>query len=283
MEKTKKTNPTIRFFKRLKSFHFSRSHYALPYLIMLAVLVMLPLGMMIFNSFRHDIYGHFTLFNYRQFFRTAGNWQAMWRSLYTAAIVTVACLILAYPVAFILSNPKFNRSTTIIFAFALPMWVNIMLRTIALRNLFFLMGIDLGYPTVVIGLIYDFFPFMLLPLYTSLSSIDRSYVEAGSDLGAGAVRNFSKITLPLSVPGIVSGSILIFMATVSNFAIADLLGSDIIMFGNVVNLLFRNRRLTGNVGSAFATILLVIIVASMLATSRLTRKKGGGTQGGGRL
>ena len=268
--------------RSLRQFHFSRKHYAIPYLVMLAVFVLLPLGMMIFNSFRANTAPHgFTFDNYLRFFTNPNHWFVMWRSLYTAAIVTVICLLLAYPTALILSNPKFNRSTTIIFVFALPMWVNILLRTLALRNLFNLIGIAPGYPAVVIGLVYDFFPFMLLPLYTALSNIDRSYVEAGSDLGAGTVRNFAKVTLPLSVPGIVSGSVLIFMATVSNFAISDLLGNiNTQMFGNIIHFMFSGTAMVDNTGAAFATVLLTLIVISMLATSRLTRKKGVSAKGG---
>jgi len=283
MENTNKKHPIRRFFGSFKSFHFSRKHYAIPYIILLCLLVIFPLGMMIFNSFVDQLSGGFTLDNYLRFFTSVGNLLIMLRSLYTAAIVTIVCLLLAYPTAYILSNPKFNRSTTIIFVFALPMWVNILLRTIALSNLFGLIGLRPGYFAVVVGLIYDFFPFMLLPLYTALSNIDRSYTEAGADLGANPVRNFLRVTLPLSVPGIMSGGILIFMSTVSNFAISDLLGNDgTRMFGNIINNLFVNVH-TENIGAAFATILLALICVSMVLTSRATRKRGVKTAGGGRL
>jgi spermidine/putrescine transport system permease protein len=276
-----KNNPIKKLFSRLTSrFRLHRKHYVIPYVILLCVFVIMPLLLMIFRSFRHDITGEFTLENYGQLFSNAGNWRVMGRSFYTAALVTVLCLLLAYPVALILSNPKFNRSAVIIFVFALPMWVNILLRTLALRNLFDIIGLQPGYLAVVIGLVYDFFPFMLLPLYTSLSSIDKSYTEAGADLGAGTLRNFARVTLPLSVPGIVSGSILIFMATVSNFAISDLLGNhSTLMFGNIINNWFVSDR-TYNLGSAFATVLLIIIVASMLITSKLSRDKGVNAKGG---
>ena len=276
---SKKPNKFKQFFINLKNFHFSRKHFVIPYVVLLAFFVIVPLFIMIVRSFiSYD--GSFTFNNYAAFFGVAGNWIIMGRSFYTAALVTVVCLLLAYPVAYILSNPKFNRSTVIIFAFALPMWVNILLRTFALQNLFNLFGMQMNYLTVVIGLVYDFFPFMLLPLYTSLSAIDKSYTEAGADLGAGAVRNFTKVTLPLSVPGIMSGGILIFMATVSNFAISDILGNDDTrMFGNIIDFFFRSGR-TENIGAAFSTILLVIIVASMLLTSRLTHKRSVSAKGG---
>jgi spermidine/putrescine transport system permease protein len=151
------------------------------------------------------------------------------------------------------------------------MWVNFLLRTFALRGLLSLIGIGIGYPAVLLGMVYELFPFMLLPLYTVLSGMDKSYKEAGQDLGASRWQNFVRVTLPLSMPGIVSGVTMTFMPALSMFAINDMLGdASLFLFGNMVNELYGLNM--WNYASALALIMLVFVAAVMLVAHRFRIK-----------
>jgi spermidine/putrescine transport system permease protein len=157
------------------------------------------------------------------------------------------------------------------------MWINFLLRTFALRELLSMIGLGEGYLSVLIGMVYDLFPFMLLPLYTILSGMDKSYKEAGFDLGTTSWQNFCKITLPLSVPGIVSGIMMTFMPALSSFAINDMLGNaQLFLFGNIVNDMY-NLNMWGY-ASALAMIMLLFVGFVMLIGAKF--KKSGRLLGG---
>ena len=142
-----------------------------------------------------------------------------------------------------------------------------------------MMGIERGYFAVVIGLVYDFLPFMLLPIYTSLNNMDKSYLEASYDLGASPVRSFLKVTLPLSMPGVVSGVLMVFMPAISTIGITEMLGNkDVYLFGNLIND-YLGEFYTWNIGAAYTFIMLLLIAVSMLIANRFgngeTSAKGG--------
>jgi spermidine/putrescine transport system permease protein len=256
----------------MKKFSFSRKFLALPYAVILTVFVVVPLFIVVYYAFSAQG-GGLTFGNFIKIFREMNALQILLRSLWFALLTSVICFAIAYPVAYILSNKNFNRSGVIVLLFVLPMWINFLLRLLAIKNIFELFGIPNGYGPALIGTVYDFLPFMILPLYTTLSNIDRSLTEASYDLGAGSVRTFFKVTLPLSVPGIISGVIMVFMPTVSSFAIPDILGRDLNLFGKMIDLSFSNS--SRFVGSALALVMLVLVGASVLIANRFAQKSSG--------
>ena len=161
------------------------------------------------------------------------------------------------------------------------MCINSLLRTYAIKIVFNLIGLKSAYAAVVIGMVYDFFPFMLLPLYTILVNTDASLIEASTDLGASAFKTFLKVRLPLSLPGIMSGILMVFMLTVSTYAISDILGDpSTYMFGNIINQWF-NSQAGWHIGSAYSFILLVLIAVTMFIANKLSGGKAQPTGAGG--
>ena len=167
------------------------------------------------------------------------------------------CLVIGYPVAYILS--KWSSGSIIVLLIILPMWVNFLIRTYALKAIFALLDTTLGVGTVIIGMVYNFIPYMIMPLHTTLTNIDPSYAEAAKDLGANGVQTFLKSTLPLSLPGIISGITMVFIPTISAFAISGMLSNNtVLMFGDSINLRFANQ-LYG-IGSVMSLIMLVFVL-----------------------
>ncbi len=242
---------------------FKRRNLGIPYVIFLSLFVVLPLLFILWYAFT-DAQGNFTVSNFTYFFTNSEALNALIYSLYIALATTGISLLIAYPVAMILSNKKYNKSSMMIVLFILPMWMNFLLRTLSIREMFFALDVNLGEATTIIGMVYNFLPFMILPIYTTLLKMDKSLIEAAEDLGAKPHEVFLKVTLPLSVPGIVSGVLMVFMPTISTFVISDLLSvGRIQLLGNLINLYFT----TGNnwhLGSAIALLMLVLIGITML-------------------
>ena len=260
----------------MKKPKFNRKYFAFPYLALSIIFVIVPLVILFWYSLT-DMYGKFTFDNYVRFFTNqGGDVNVLLRSLWVAFLTTLGCFVLAYPLAYILAHKKLRMSAVIVLFFVLPIWINFMLRTYALKVLLGLFTDDpRGMTYVVIGLIYDFFPFMLLPLYTVLSNIDQSYIEASNDLGGNSVNTFLKVTLPLSIPGIVSGCIMVFMPTVSTFAINAFFGdTSTWLFGDTISYDYGRGETGWHSGAALAFVMLIIVAASVA----LTRKFSGSTK-----
>ena len=171
---------------------------------------------------------------------------------------TIVCLVLGYPAAYILSQKQFNTSKTMVVLFILPMWVNILIRTLATVALFDFLQLPLGEGALVFGMVYNFLPFMIYPIYNTLQKMDKNLIEAAQDLGANPLKVFNKVILPLSAPGIVSGIVMVFMPTVSTFAIAELLTMNSIkLFGTTVQENIYNGM--WNYGAALSLIMLLLI------------------------
>ncbi len=267
-------------------FKLKRSYFSFPYAVLAALFVILPLLITAFYAFTRD--GGFSFMNFVKFFTTPNTLKVLAFSLGIAALVTLICLVLAYPLAMLLADSSVNKSAIMVMLFIMPMWINSLLRTYAIKNVFQLIGMNNAYVAVIIGLVYDFFPFMLLPLYSVLSNMDKSYIEAAKDLGSGSVHTFFKVRLPLSLPGIMSGVLMVFMPTVSTFAISEILGdTSTYMFGNIINDWFTASGGSGwNMGSAYSLILLALIGVTMLIANKVTGGKAsatGGAQAGGGL
>jgi spermidine/putrescine transport system permease protein len=177
---------------------------------------------------------------------------------------TALCLLLAYPVAYLLSRMK--KSTAALFStlFVIPMWMNFLLRTYALRELLRPLHMMNTEGAVLLGMVYDFLPFMILPIYTVLQKMDKSYLEAAQDLGANGIITFTRVVLPLSVPGIVSGVTMVFVPSITTFVLSQLLGGNkSFLFGDLIQKKFMFNPSQEGIGSAMALILLVFVLISM--------------------
>jgi spermidine/putrescine transport system permease protein len=260
-----------------------------PYLFWSVAFVVIPL-LMIFYYGLTDTTGSFTLENVYKIFG-AENIKALGMALLLAFVSTVLCLLLAYPLAMILANKSVNQSSFIVLIFILPMWMNFLLRTLAWQTLLEKNGVInsiltfLHLPTlniintpyaIVLGMVYNFLPFMVLPIYNSLCKIEKDIIHAARDLGANALQTFLKITLPLSVPGIISGITMVFVPALTTFVISDLLGGGkILLIGNVIEQAFKQSS-SWNVGSGLSLVLMLFIIASMALVAKYD-KDGEGT------
>lgn len=248
-----------------------RSGWSLPYFIFLVIFVVLPLVLIAVYAFQGGD-GGFTFANITRFFTDADALGTFAVSIEVAIENTAICLLLGYPAAWILANRKYNRSRVTVVLFILPMWINALMRTLATAELFNTMGIGLGKGTLLFGMVYDYLPFMIYPIYNILSRMDKSYAEAAEDLGATPWQVFWKITVPLSKAGIISGVMMVFMPTVSTFAISEFLTNNKIkLFGTIIQENINSSM--WNYGAALALIMLVIIGITSIASGEDGRQK----------
>lgn len=258
----------------MKKASFKPTYFTYPYIVICAIFVILPLLLVLVYAFMDEA-GHFTFDNFAQVFTEKSNLTVLLKTVGIALLTTVLCLLIAYPVALVLASAPFNRYAVLALLFIIPMWMNFVLRVIALKSLLYMLGVDYGFTATMIGMVYDFLPFMLLPIYTVLTNLDKSYVEASTDLGAGQVRTFFKVTLPLSLPGIVSGITMVFMPVFSAYAITGMLGDTATnVIGGKINSLFGITS-TWGIGSALSFVLLILVFITMLISNLLNKKSGG--------
>lgn len=265
---------------------------AYPYVAFIAVLVVVPLLLIITYAFTVEgtafFQGQFTLANFSRFFQDSVFIDVLIRSLKVAVLTTVVCLLLGYPAAYVISKSE-KRQGILILLITLPTWINMLVRTYAwvgmlqdnglinyILGLFGLPQISFMYTdfAVVLGMVYNFVPFMILEISSVLSKMDASYLEAAEDLGANRYQSFLHVTLPLSLPGIISGITLVFLPAVSAFFIPKLLGGgSYILIGNVIETEFLTA---GNwsFGSALSLIMAIIIMLSIYLTRRIDRNRG---------
>lgn len=256
-----------------------RKFFAFPYAVLDVIFVVVPLVIMLYCALT-DGNGTFTWSSFEYFFSDSLTQNVLWRSIGIAAIATAVCLLMAYPLAYILASSPFNKMRILVLMFIVPMWINSLLRIYAIRTLFDLINVERGMTAVIIGLVYDFFPFMLLPIFTSLSNMDKSYLDASYDLGAGPVRSFVKITLPLSLPGVVSGILMVFMPAVSTIGITEMLGNkDVYLFGTLIND-FLGEFTNWNLGAAYSFVMLVLIALTMVIANIFSSKANDDGAGG---
>ena len=191
-------------------------------------------------------------------------------SLFLGILNTLICLLIGYPLAYLLADKKVNKNVVLVMLFVMPMWINFVLRTGATRDVLNWLGIrggDHPYVSTMIGLVYNYLPFTILPLYTTMLKLDKSQIEAARDLGANPVQTFLKSVLPQSVPGIVSAAEMVFMPTMSSYVISDTLSEGkLTLFGNIIYLNFSQSQ--WNEGSFMALVMLVLIAISMFATRK---------------
>lgn len=217
--------------------HFSRKLLAIPYALFLAVFVVVPLLIVLYYAFTNDE-GQFTFEYVRVFFNESGeglkgffrsyNFRTIMLSFFISLMSTIICLLIAYPVAYFIAHSKLKNKSMLLLLFIVPMWVNFVLRINALKELFVFLGTynksdAWNIVNTIIGMVYDFLPFMILPIYTTIIKIDKSYLEAAKDLGATPAKAFVKVTLPLSKAGIASGVSMVFLPSMTNYVVSNYL------------------------------------------------------------
>ena len=248
--------------KWLSNIFMKRSNWSIPYFIFLLIFVVLPLALIFLYAFQ-NAEGEFTLKNFSKFISSPEAANTFVYSVGVAIITTALCILLGYPAAYILSNSELCRSKVTVVLFILPMWINILVRTLATVALFDFMKFPLGEGALIFGMVYNFLPFMIYPIYNTMQKMDHSYIEAAQDLGASPMKVFTKVVAPLSMPGVMSGVMMVFMPTISTFAIAELLTmNNIKLFGTTIQENINNGM--WNYGAALSLIMLVIIFATNL-------------------
>ena len=255
---------------KVRKFGFSRKQLCIPYALFLIMFVIIPLFVVVYYAFTGTD-GSFTFNNFISFFSDRTKISTLLISILVSLLVTIICLLIAYPVAFILTKMNKQVAFVLLLLFTMPMWINFVLRAMAMKELLGLLGIPLGSFANIIGLTYDFLPFMIMPLYSTLVKLDKNLEEAASDLGANKAKVFLNVTLPLSVPGIISGAMMVFLPVMSCYVITDTFsgGSGFSLIGKLVAICFLGvggAPVQINDGAALALVMLVIMVITMSVT-----------------
>ena len=249
---------------------FFRMSY--PYILWIAIFIVAPMVMILLYSVttpgNNTLTLQFTLDNFARFFREPTFIRVLVTSLRVALLTTVICILVGYPAAFFISSLPDRRQTLMVLLLTLPMWINTLLKTYAWRGI--LMNFDMASEIkVMIGMVYDFLPYMIIQIHTSLSKMDRELFTAAYDLGANKLVTFKRVILPLSIPGIISGITLVFLPAVSSFVIPKLLGGgDYVLIGNLIEIYFLTAG-DWNFGSAISLIMALIIIGSMALTKKI--------------
>ena len=251
---------------------FSRSQLCLPYAVFLILFVIAPLLVIFYYAFTNG-QGKFTFANFANFFSNTNTIGTLLYSLFLAITTTLICLVIAYPTAYILARSGFKKQYVLLMLFIMPMWINFTLRITALKEVLSLIEGNISkYPFLnsVIGMTYDFLPFMILPLYTSFLKLDKNLMEAASDLGANKFTVFLQVTLPLSVPGIVSGITMVLLPSMTNYVVLDMLYNKTYIMGSLIGSYFSAY--DWHNGSMISLMLLFIIFVVTLITNRFSDK-----------
>ncbi len=278
-----KSNKVKRFFT------LQRKYLSIPYIVFLILFILVPIGIVIFYAFTYEYTDAVTGEKYirasfealTNFFTSWSKWNVLFVSLFIATITTLLCLLIGFPLAYFLADKKVNKNAVLVTLFIAPMWINFVLRTGATRDLLTWMGINGGnhpYFATLVGMVQNYLPFVILPLYTTMTKLDKSQIEAARDLGANPTQVFFKNIIPQAVPGIVSACLMTFMPTMSSYVISDTLSEGkITLFGNYIELEFTNK--AWHDGSFMALVMLVLIAITMLISQRFSKdgKKEGGS------
>jgi len=255
-------------------------HFSIPYIVWMAIFVVAPV-ILVFIYALTASNGSLTLNN----FADMGTYTSVFiRSFWLAVVSTIICIIIGYPIAYILSGEKPRVQRLMIMLIMLPMWMNFLLRTYAwmsilentglLNHLLSLVGLPQlriinTQAAVVIGMVYNFLPFMILPIYSVIVKIDRSLFEAAQDLGANSMSVFRKLVVPMSLPGVLSGITMVFVPAVSTFVISQLLGGGMVMMlGDLIEMQFLGTAYNPHLGSAIALVMMLIVIAFMYVMNR---------------
>ena len=256
-----------------------KSYVSFPYMLWSFIFVLVPLGLIFFFSIT-DADGGFTLNNFTRFIKDEIYISVLVRSVVLSLISTVLCLLIGYPAAYIISKMSPRAQSSIMLLLVLPMWMNFLLRTYAMLailepngplNSFLSMlnlpKIDILYTqgAIVLGMVYNYLPFMIMPIHSVIMKLDKQVLEAAGDLGANPLQSFIKVVFPLTLPGVMSGITMVFLPAITTFAISKLLGGDMLqLVGDVIEQQFKTDH-NWNFGSAISIIIIVIILLFMKA------------------
>ena len=260
-----------------------------PYIIWIIGFILIPIFSIVYYAFT-DNTKRFTLNNIITAVTDTANLKALGITVLLATLATLICLVLAYPLAICLTKLNIKNKNFLIYLFILPIFMNFMLQMVAINVILEDNGIinsllqAVGLPkihiantfgAILIGMSYDYFPFMLLPIFNTISRIDTDYINASKDLGANSIRTFLKVTFPLSLPGVISGITMVFVPAISDFAIAEMLGGGkIMLIGNVVEMSFTKGHYYQ--GSGLALLLMIFVLLSSLIPTNDNDTEGGG-------
>lgn len=257
--------------------------FAYPYIVWLIIFIVVPLIFIAkysINAQEEDFI--FSLEHYRRFFNPL-YLKVLFKSITMAVYSTLLCLLIGYPFSYFLTKFKLKTRSTLILLVVIPMWMNFLLRTYSWINIlskngilnsilkfFSLPTINIMYSktAILLGMVYNFLPFMILPIYTTLIKIEKDYIEASYDLGANRIKTFTKLIFPMSLPGVITGITMVFIPAISTFEIAALLGGNKEnLIGNIIEQQFR---VTGNwnFGSSMSMVLLVLILVSLFVMNK---------------
>ncbi len=255
----------------MKKFSFA----CMPYIFWSLIFVIVPLGIMAFFAFT-TADGNWTLENIS---RVSIYTPVLLRSIWLALVATVVCLVVGYPLAFFMSRMRVSDQRTVVMLLMLPMWINFLLRTYAWMTLLENNGIinsvitAMGFEplrmintqgAVVLGMVYNYLPFMILPLYSVMTKIDKNVLEAAADLGANGFNSFARVVLPLSVPGITTGVTMVFVPAISTFIISRMLGGGMnMLIGDLIDSQFLGNSYNPNLGAAISLVLMAFILLFM--------------------
>ena len=271
------------------------SQLAVPYIVWAILMLVMPMALIAMYSVTHQgnsiVSFTLTLEHYAKFFTDPDFLLILWRSLVIALKTTIICLLIGYPVANFIANSNERLQNLLVLSITLPTWINALVRTYAwigllseggiiqqILSFFGLGNVELLYTegAVLLGMVYNFIPFMILQINTSLCKMDRSLLEASADLGANKFQTFWRVTFPLSLPGVINGITLVFLPAVSSFFIPKLLGGgQYFLIGNMI----ENQFITvgeWNFGSAISMIMAIIMMLMMLAVRKVEKRNNGG-------
>ena len=273
------------------------SQLAIPYIVWAAMMLVLPMALIALYSITEPgnsiISFSITLDHYVKFFTDQDFLIILWRSIWIAVKTTILCLLIGYPIAYFIARSSEKVQNILVLCVTIPMWINMLVRTYAwigllsengiiqqILSIFGLGNQELLYTegAVLLGMVYNFIPFMILQIHTSLTKMDTSLLEASADLGANKIQTFLKVTLPLSLPGVINGITLVFLPAVSSFFIPKLLGGgQYFLIGNLI----ENQFITAgewNFGSAISMIMAVIMIVMMIAVRNIEKRNNGGEE-----
>lgn len=257
-----------------------RKFLTIPYIIFLSLFIIVPILLIVYYAFS-DATGGISFASMIKFFTSPTKLNAIVISLFIAIQTTLICLLIGYPLAYFLADKKVNRFAVLVTLFIMPMWINFVLRTWATREVltfFKINGANTPYIATLIGMVYNYLPFVILPLYTTMLKLDHSQMEAASDLGANPVQVFLKSILPQTIPGIVSAVTMTLVPVMSSYVISSTLSEGkITLIGDSIYLNFSNNQ--WNDGAFMAVLLLVLVLFSIFLTGN--EKNAAENRGGG--
>ena len=268
--------------KARRFFTLQRKYLAIPYIIFLLLFIIVPILIIVVYAFTYEYIDPATNTTYIKlsgqaflnFFTEWSKLNVLLVSLFVALLTTILCLLIGFPLAYFLADKKVNKNAVLITLFIAPMWINFVLRTGATRDLLTFLGINGGsypYLATLIGMVQNYLPFVILPLYTTMTELDQNQIEAARDLGASPAQVFFKNIIPQAVPGIVSACLMTFMPTMSSYVISDTLSEGkVTLFGSYIELEFTNK--AWHDGSFMALVMLVLIAVTMFISQRFGKE-----------